>query len=113
MGFLSFFLGILCFYQKDDTRLKVTMVIMCISHAIHYAMMGATTACIGATLAIARTGLSIKTSSAAVAYVFILITLIFGLLGTNSVVSEVLFGESGKTEIETDWEGDGGSEVFH
>lgn len=53
---------------------------MCISHAIHYAMMGATTACIGATLAIVRTGVSIKTSSTAVAYVFMLITLIFGLL---------------------------------
>jgi hypothetical protein len=84
VGFLSFFLGILCFYQKDDTRLKVTMVLMCVSHAVHYAMMAATTACIGATLAIVRTGLSIKTSSATVAYVFMLITLVFGLLVKNS-----------------------------
>jgi hypothetical protein len=80
VGMLSFFLGILCFYQKDDTRLKITMVIMCISHAVHFAMMGAMAACLGASLAIVRTWLSIKTSSSLVAYGFMAITLVFGLI---------------------------------
>ena len=78
VGLFSFALGILCFYQKDDRRLKITMVIMSVNHAIHFALLGAVTACLGAVLAVIRTGLSLKTSSKIVAYGFIGLTVLWG-----------------------------------
>ncbi|WP_395344883.1 YgjV family protein [Ningiella sp. W23] len=78
VGMVSFILGIVCFYQKDDRRLKISMVLMNVNHAIHFAMLSATTACVGALLAVVRTGISLKTSSRRVAYVFIFITLLWG-----------------------------------
>jgi hypothetical protein len=50
LGLLSFALGILCFYPKDDRRLKITMIVMNINHALHFALLGALTACLGVCL---------------------------------------------------------------
>ena len=77
---LSFVLGILSFYQKDDQHLRIMMVVMNLNHALHFALLGATTACLSALLSVVRTGLSITTRSHIVAYLFIAITL-FGILG--------------------------------
>ena len=76
---LSFVLGILCFYQKDDQHLRIMMVVMNLNHALHFALLGATTACLSALLSVVRTGLSIKTRSRIVAYIFIAITLALGI----------------------------------
>ncbi len=76
---LSFVLGILCFYQRSDQRLRIMMVVMNLNHALHFALLGAVTACLSALLAVVRTGLSIKTRSRAVAFIFIVITLVLGL----------------------------------
>ena len=76
---LSFVLGILCFYQKDDQHLRIMMVVMNLNHALHFALLGATTACLSALLSVVRTGLSIKTRSRIVAYLFIAITLALGI----------------------------------
>lgn len=84
IGLLSFALGILCFYQKDDRRLKITMVIMTLNHALHFAMLGAVTACFGAVLSVIRTWVSLKTSSTLAAYGFIGITLLWGGYLANS-----------------------------
>ena len=78
-GLLSFVLGILCFYQKNDQRLRIMMVVMNLNHALHFALLGAFTACLSALLSVVRTGLSIKTRSRTVAYIFIVITLAIGL----------------------------------
>lgn len=80
LGFLSFILGVLCFYQKNDQRLKVILVIMNINHALHFALLGAMTACLSATLSALRTGLSVKYPSSALGYVFILLTIVGGYL---------------------------------
>lgn len=76
---LSFALGILCFYQRDDQHLRIMMVVMNLNHALHFALLGAVTACLSALLSVVRTGISIKTRSRSVAYLFILISLAAGL----------------------------------
>lgn len=78
-GMLSFVLGILCFYQKDDQHLRIMMVVMNLNHALHFALLGATTACLSSLLSVVRTGLSIKTRSRIVAYIFMVITLALGI----------------------------------
>lgn len=79
IGMLSFALGILCFYQRDDQHLRIMMVVMNLNHALHFALLGAVTACLSALLSVVRTGISIKTRSRSVAYLFILISLAAGL----------------------------------
>ena len=74
IGMLSFALGILCFYQRDDQHLRIMMVVMNLNHALHFALLGAVTACLSALLSVVRTGISIKTRSRSVAYLFILIS---------------------------------------
>ena len=34
IGMLSFALGILCFYQRDDQHLRIMMVVMNLNHAL-------------------------------------------------------------------------------
>lgn len=71
VGLFSFLLGILCFYQKDDRKLKLVMLTLNVNHAIHFWLLDAHIAAFGALLSFIRTGLSIKTSSPTVAYAFI------------------------------------------
>ncbi|MDO6424773.1 YgjV family protein [Saccharophagus degradans] len=78
LGFVSYALGILCFYQKDDKKLKLIMLTMNVNNSIHFALLGAATASLGSILSVFRTGLALRTSSRAVAFVFIAITLASG-----------------------------------
>ncbi|MAI38588.1 MAG: permease [Alteromonas sp.] len=57
------------------------MVIMNLNHALHFALLGAVTACFSALLSVVRTGLSIhvKTRSRNVAYIFIALSLLLGI----------------------------------
>ncbi len=80
LGFVSFGLGVACFYQRDDRRLKWTMLAMNLNNVLHFALLGATTAAMGSLLSVARTGLALRTSSRLVALVFIAITLVLGAL---------------------------------
>lgn len=84
IGLLSFVIGIYSFAQKDDRKLKISLCIMYVNHAIHFALLGAVTACLGAFLAVVRTGISVKTSSKYVAYVFILVTASWGVYLSNT-----------------------------
>lgn len=79
VGLLSFVLGILCFYQKDDRHLKLMMVVMNLNHAFHFFLLNAITAAVSALLAVLRTGLSLKTSSPVVAFWFIAFTMGWGI----------------------------------
>lgn len=78
VGLFSFFLGVLCFYQKDDKKLKLVMLTLNLNHAFHFWLLNAHTAAFGALLSFIRTSLSIKTSSRTVAYIFVLIGLGWG-----------------------------------
>lgn len=77
-GLLSFCLGIYCFYQHDDRKLKIFMFVLQINNSIHFALLGAHTAVLSSLLSVVRTGLSLKTSSRIVAWLFIMISLVLG-----------------------------------
>lgn len=79
VGLLSFILGIVCFYQKDDRKLKIVMVAMNVNHALHFALLGATTAVASSILSLLRTFLAIHTDSKAMAYLFIVVTASWGV----------------------------------
>lgn len=84
VGFVSFALGIACFYQRDDLRLKRIMVAMNLNHALHFALLGANTAVASALLSLVRTALALHTSSKLVAFVFIGISLAWGVYLSDS-----------------------------
>jgi hypothetical protein len=77
-GLLSFCLGVYSFYQHDDRKLKIFMFVMQINNSIHFALLGAQTAVLSALLSVVRTGLSLKTSSQIVAWIFIVISMLLG-----------------------------------
>ena len=73
-GLLSFALGIACFYQKRDRQLKIMLALLQLNNAIHFVLMGAIPAALGSTFSLIRTGVALKTSSAPIAYIFIVLT---------------------------------------
>ncbi|MCQ1061011.1 YgjV family protein [Photobacterium sp. ZSDE20] len=77
-GFVSFALGITAFYQKDDKKLKVLMVIFNINHMIHFFLLGAVIASFSALISAFRTALSVKYQSKLLAYFFIVCNLVVG-----------------------------------
>jgi len=79
LGFVSYGLGVFCFYQKDDKRLKISMLVMNLNNTLHFALLGAVTASIGSILSVFRTGVALKTSSQSVAIAFIVISFLIGL----------------------------------
>lgn len=78
-GMISFTLGILCFYQRDDKRLKIMMLLLQLNNVLHFGLLGAWTASLSALLSVARTGLAIRTRSRQLAYLFIVMTIVLGL----------------------------------
>ncbi len=84
LGFVSYGLGVFCFYQRDDRRLKIIMLIMNLNNTVHFLLLGAATASLGSILSVFRTGLALKTSKKSVAMVFILFTLLLGYAVADS-----------------------------
>lgn len=79
LGFVSFALGVSTFYQKDDRKLKVLMLIFNINHLVHYILLGSIMSALAALLSAVRTGTSIYTSSRKVAAFFVVLGLGLGL----------------------------------
>jgi len=79
LGFVSFGLGVSTFYQKDDRKLKILMLIFNINHLMHYVLLGSIMSALGALLSALRTGTSIYTSSKRMAAIFILLGVGLGL----------------------------------
>jgi hypothetical protein len=77
-GFVSLTLGLSTFYQKDDRKLKWVMLLLNISHLIHFLLLGSLTSVLGALLSALRTGAAIYTKSIWVACLFIIATLVIG-----------------------------------
>ena len=86
LGFVGFALGIACFYQKNDKRLKLMMVLMSLNNTVHFALLGAPTASFGAAISMVRAWLAMHTSSVWLALAFIVFTLISGVLMSESFV---------------------------
>jgi hypothetical protein len=79
LGIVSFGLGILCFYQKDDRKLKIIMLGMQVNNVLHFGLLGAWTASMSSVLSVARTGLALRTRSRRLAYLFIVLSLALGV----------------------------------
>jgi len=77
-GLLSFALGVYCFFQSDDRKLKIFMVMLQLNNCIHFALLAAPTAVLSSFLSLVRTGLSLKTRSKIVAWVFIGLSIALG-----------------------------------
>lgn len=82
-GLLSYCLGIYCFYQRDDRRLKIIMFTMQANNCIHFALLGAKTALLSSAFSVVRTGLSLHTKSRIVAWLFIVVIAVWGLYLTD------------------------------
>lgn len=79
MGYLSMALGVAAFLQRSDTRLKMLSGIQSLIYGVHFMMMGAPPAAVSAALSGVRTLWSIKTRSAWVAALMIVLMLGLGL----------------------------------
>ncbi len=79
LGFVSFAIGISAFYQKDDRKLKIVMLIFNLNHLVHFFLLGSMTSTLSAALSATRTGMSIYTSSKYVAAIFVVLGLGMGL----------------------------------
>ncbi len=80
LGVVSFALGIWCFYQRDDKKLKIIMVLMQIINVLHFGLLGAWTASVSSLLSVGRTWLAIHTRSRRLAYLFMLVSVLLGFL---------------------------------
>lgn len=85
VGFVSFALGIFAFYQRDDRKLKMVMLVFNLNHLFHFVLLGSIVSALGALLSAVRTATAIYVSSKRVAAVFISITLVGGVLLADSV----------------------------
>lgn len=78
LGFVSFALGISTFFQKNDRRLKIIMLIYNANHFVHFLLLGSLTSAASTALSAIRTASSIYTSSKYVCAVFILAGIALG-----------------------------------
>ena len=83
LGFVSYFLAMLCFAQKDDRRFKVMMVIMNLNHSLHFYLLNALTASLCCVFAAGRTACSLYVKARWLAGLFIILTALIGYLTVN------------------------------
>lgn len=79
LGLVTFVLGIACFYQRDDRKLKLTMLVMNLNNVPHFWLLGAETAALGSALSVLRTGLALRFRGLPLALGFMGITLALGV----------------------------------
>lgn len=71
LGYIATIFGIIGFQQKDDTRLKIFVLMMSVFIISHFILMGSYTAAIMAVLAASRWGLSIFVGVRKRAHIFV------------------------------------------
>jgi len=84
-GFVSFILGVLTFYQKDDRKLKIVMMILQFNHVVHFILLGSVISALSSVIAALRTATSIYSSSKKVATFFIVVGLLSAVLLAESI----------------------------
>ncbi|NIY84068.1 YgjV family protein [Vibrio hepatarius] len=84
-GFISLFLGLATVYQKDDRRLKWMMLLLNCNHALHFALMGAATACISASIGVGRSLISLHANARLFTWPLIGLTTLMGLTALESI----------------------------
>ncbi|PWC13299.1 hypothetical protein B4923_08785 [Brenneria roseae subsp. americana] len=79
VGVFAFLVGITMFFNRDDKKFKLQLSAYSAVIGLHFFLMGANAAGASAVLNSARTLISLKTHNIAVMFVFIALTLVFGL----------------------------------
>ncbi|WP_208121060.1 YgjV family protein [Spirabiliibacterium pneumoniae] len=79
LGIAVFFLGILVFYQRNDKRFKIIMVILNLTYMLHFYLLGSPISALSSFIAACRTATSIFINSAYVAFAFVAVAVGFGL----------------------------------
>jgi hypothetical protein len=85
LGFVSYALGIYAFYQRDDKKLKVIMMIFSFNHLLHYLLLGSIVSALSALLSAVRTATAIYVSSARIAALFIIVGLSSGIYLADNI----------------------------
>lgn len=85
LGYISFILGVSTFYQKDDKKLKIAMLIFNLNHVLHFLLLGSIVSVLSALLSALRTATAIYVSSKTVTVGFIFISLVCGVWLSNSI----------------------------
>lgn len=83
-GYLSFVLGVSAFLQKKDRRLKALNSVQSLTYAIHFVMLGNAPAAASALVSSARTYLSIRYRSVALAAGFVALFVAAGVVFAKS-----------------------------
>ncbi|MDC9821049.1 YgjV family protein [Pectobacterium polonicum] len=81
VGVLAFVVGITMFFNRNDQKFKIQLSAYSAVIGLHFFLMGANAAGASALLNSARTLISLKTHNILVMFVFISLTLLFGLSG--------------------------------
>lgn len=84
-GFISLALGLSTFYQTDDKKMKIVMIILQVNHLVHFLLLGSIVSALSALLSGIRTALAIKISSKRVAALFIVLTLGSGIALADNI----------------------------
>lgn len=84
IGFVSFLLGLLSFWQKDDRKLKLYLLAFYSVHSLHFLLLGSMTSAFSSSLSLLRTVVAIKYSGKLLCWftIFILVA-IGGYLATS------------------------------
>ncbi|GKW13566.1 YgjV family protein [Pectobacterium punjabense] len=83
VGVLAFLVGITMFFNRNDKKFKIQLSAYSAVIGLHFFLMGANAAGASALLNSARTLISLKTHNIIVMFVFIALTLGFGLSGMH------------------------------
>ncbi|WP_409160331.1 YgjV family protein [Pectobacterium sp. B2J-2] len=81
VGVLAFLVGITMFFNRNDQKFKIQLSAYSAVIGLHFFLMGANAAGASALLNSARTLISLKTHNILMMFVFISLTLLFGLSG--------------------------------
>ena len=93
VGFVSFLLGILSFWQRDDRKLKLYMLAFYSIHTVHFLLLGSMTSAFASSLSLLRTFVAIKYASKRLCWVAIIILVVVGVyLATSWVQAFSILG---------------------
>ena len=59
LGVLAFILGVLSFYQRNDRKLKIVMLVQNLTYMSHFILLGASVSALSSLLSACRTATSI------------------------------------------------------
>lgn len=74
-GLISFVIGLFAFYQKQDTKLKLWMAVLCLVNAAHFVLLGSLSSAFCALVSMVRNLITIKVRSRLVMMAFMLFSM--------------------------------------